>query len=339
MFALPVLICGALAIIAASINGRNLQTVSLNYIFKPRLVIAFALLCLLSVLSQNPASAENAEDAKLEIQKVMEAYTRDWNAHNISAVMSYYADDYVNSDGYDKKAIEQLTKDLWQLYPDIKSSSSIKQVRVEGSYATVISSDEASGNTADEMAGLGTKGELRSQVEGHVFLKHLGVKWRIIGDRTDYEKIRVAYGLAKQLEPNFSAPEQVRAGKQFSAKLEVELPTGLAASGSINQSTIDYPLARKAPDKFKQIGDPITEHPQLERVMTANSKNRNEVLMASIALTNASGNSIMGYIMVSRRLNVVPPMDEDAKSKIEASAKETKVDNSAEQRQNPDNVK
>lgn len=271
------------------------------------------------------SASGDAEEAKKDIEKLLAGFEKDWNTHNLDTVMAYYADDYVNNDGFDKKAIQQLTSDLWKAYPDIKSSSLVKQVRVEGPYATVESKDEASGNTADEMSGLGTKGELKSLSEGQLYLKKTGSKWRIIGDRIDYEKIRVSYGLARQLEPTFSAPEQVRSGKQYSARLEVELPTGLAATGSISQATVLYPLPKKAPDKFKQIGDPITEHPLLERVMTANTKNRNELLMASIALTNASGNSIMGYVMLTRRLNVIPVMEEEPKADATASAEQSET--------------
>ncbi len=264
--------------------------------------------------------AAAAEESKKEVEKLISSFEKDWNSHNIDAVMAYYDESYANNDGFDKKAIQQLTQDLWKAYPDIKSSSMVKLVRVDGPYAAVESKDEATGNTADEMAGLGTKGELKSLSEGQLYLKKMGTKWRIIGDRIDYEKIRVSYGLAKQLEPVFSAPDQVRAGKQYSARLEVDLPTGLAATGSIGQATVIYPLPKKTPDKFKPIGDPITEHPLLERMMVANTKNRNELLMASIALTNASGNSIMGYVMLTRRLNVIPPLEEEKPAAADTTA-------------------
>lgn len=258
-------------------------------------------------------ASQDSEEAKKEIEKILANFERDWNAHNLDGVMSYYADDYVNNDGFDKKVIQQLTQELWKTYPDIKSSSIIKQLRVEGPYATSSSHDEAVGTTTTEMPGLGTKGELKSVSEGQLYMKRVGSRWRITGDRIDYEKIRVSYGLARQLDPVFGAPEQVKGGKQFSAKLEVDLPTGLAATGSISQSLVSYPLP-KITDKYKQIGDPITERPLLERVMTANNKNRNELLMATVVLTNASGNSIMGIVMLTRRLNVIPSMEEEPKA-------------------------
>ncbi|MBX9720118.1 MAG: nuclear transport factor 2 family protein [Candidatus Obscuribacterales bacterium] len=255
------------------------------------------------------SGSSDAEQMKKDLEKLLVSFEHDWNSHNLDAVMAYYADDYYNNDGFDKKTIQQLTQELWKAYPDIKSTSLTKQIRVEGPYATVESKDEATGNTAEEMVGLGTKGELKSTSEGQLYLKHLGTRWRIIGDRIDFEKITVGYGLARQLQPIFAAPEQVKGGKQFTARLEVDLPTGLAASGAISQATVSFPLSKRIPDKYKPIGDAITDRPLLERVMVANTKNRNELLTASIGLTNASGNSLMGALTLTRRLNVIPTME------------------------------
>lgn len=267
--------------------------------------------------SISSAAVPENEENKKEIEKLLSSFEQDWNSHNLEPVMAYYADDYVNNDGFDKKTIQKLTEELWKTYPDIKSKSLTKQIRIEGPYATIESRDEALGSTKEDMPGLGTKGELKSLSEGQLYMKHLGMHWRIIGDRIDFEKIKVSYGQARQLEPIFAAPEQVKAGKQFSARLEVELPTGLGATGSISQSSVSFPLP-KISDKYKQIGDPLTERPLLERVMVANNKNRNELLMATVVLTNASGNSIMGVVMLTRRLNVIPLM-EDESNKADAT--------------------
>ena len=283
-------------------------------------------------------SSADSEDPKKEIEKLLAGFEHDWNAHNLDAVMAYYADDYVNNDGFDKKTIQKLTEELWKTYPDIKSSSLVKQIRIEGPYASVESHDEAVGSTNQEMPGLGTKGELKSISEGQLYCKHVGLHWRITGDRIDYEKIKVSYGAARQLEPIFAAPEQVKSGKQFSARLEVDLPTGLGATGSISQTSVSFPLP-KISDKYKQIGDPLTDRPLLERVMTANSKNRNELLMATVVLTNASGNSIMGVVMLTRRLNVVPIMEDDASKAENTTAQASTSEHKIEEQTSPNQVK
>jgi hypothetical protein len=276
------------------------------------------------------SAAQDYDADKKDIEKILSGFQNDWNAHNLESVMSYYADDYISNDGFDKATIQKLTEELWKTYPDIKSSSVTKQIRVEGPYATIASRDEATGNTATEFPGLACKGEMKSQAEGQLYMKHVGTRWRITGDRTDYEKIRINYGQGRQLEPTFAAPEQVKAGKQFSAKLEVELPAGLGATGAISQQLAVYPSA-KIHDKFKQLGDPLTDRPLLERVMTANTKGHNELLMSIIALTNASGNAIVGVVLLTRRVNVVPAPEDEGKvdTARTAPAADSKTDSEA----------
>lgn len=271
----------------------------------------------------SPDSRASEQDKK-DIEKLLVTLEKDWNSHNLDGVMGHYADDYVNNDGFDRKVVTDLTRDFWKEYPDVKSASSTKQIRVEGPFATVESRDVTTGTSEKEIQGLGTKGELTSVSEGQLYLKRIGPNWRIIGDRIDFERVRVTYGLARQLDPIFAAPEQVKAGKQFSAKLEVELPPGLTAMGSITAAQVQYPPPRP-PEAWKFMTDPASDHPLLERVMTANTKNRNELLMATIGVTNASRNSLMGIVILTRRLNVVPPMEDDGKKVVETTAEKPKA--------------
>ena len=123
-----------------------------------------------------------------EVQEFLDNIEQQWNAHNLEGLMSNYADDYVNNDGLNKKAVNDLTKDFWDQYPDAKSASKTKEVRIEGNYATVDSRDVASGNTAKEIPGVNSKGELRSVSEGQLYLRKFANGWKIIGDRINYEK-------------------------------------------------------------------------------------------------------------------------------------------------------
>lgn len=256
------------------------------------------------------ATNPDSEHEKKAIEKLLQSIEHDWNAHNLEAVMGYYSDDYMNNDGLDKKAVSALTQDFWKTYPDAKSASQTKEIRVEGPFATVASRDVATGTTSKEMPGIGTKGDLQSISEGQLYIKKQGGAWKIIGDRIDYEKVRVSFGLAQQLQATFSAPDQVKAGKQYAAKLELNLPTGLTAVGSITSTPLQYPQPQPE-DAWRPMNDPTADHPILERVMPANSKNRNELLMATVGITNASRNSLMGIAFLTRRLNVVPTMDDE----------------------------
>lgn len=264
------------------------------------------------------AEVKSEQDRK-EVEKLLQNIENDWNAHNLDTVMSYYADDYMNNDGLDKKAVSALTQDFWKTYPDARSTSQTKQVRVEGNFATVESQDVAVGTTAKEMPGIGTKGELQSLSEGQLYLKRQGGIWRIIGDRIDFEKVKVAFGLARQLQASFSAPEQVKAGRPYSARLELALPTGLTAVGSITSTPLQYPQPQPE-DAWRPMNEPSSDKPLLERVMGANTRNRNELLMATVGITNSSRNSLMGIAFLTRRLNVVPTMEEEPVKATEKDA-------------------
>jgi hypothetical protein len=259
-----------------------------------------------STITETATSEQDRQD----VEKVLKGIETDWNAHNLDAVMAYYSEDYLNNDGLDKKAVSALTQDFWKTYPDAKSNSETRAVRVEGPFATVESRDVATGTTAKEMPGIGTKGELTSVSEGQLYLKKTGATWKIIGDRIDYEKVRVAFGLARQVQASFSAPEQVKAGKAYTAKLELNLPSGLTAVGSITNTQLQYPQPQPD-DAWRPMNEPASDKPLLERVLTANNKNRNELLMATIGITNTARNSLMGIAFLTRRLNVIPTMEEE----------------------------
>jgi hypothetical protein len=276
-----------------------------------------------SEFSLEPDPGEHSQERK-EIENLLDTIENQWNEHNIEAVMGNYADDYINNDGLDKKAVTELTKDFWKTYPDAKSSSKTRQIRIDGNFATVESRDMAVGSTAKPWPGIGTKGDLSSISEGQLYIKKLGATWKIIGDRIDYEKVRVAYGLARDLDIGFSAPEQVKSGRHFSAKLELKLPTNLTAIGSITRQTLEYPQAQPS-DSWRPLDGPV-----LERVMEANNDNRNELLLATVGITNAAHSSLMGIEFLTRRLNVVPNLDDTHAVKTAekpATTSEAVVDN------------
>lgn len=252
---------------------------------------------------------KTTEKDRREIESLLKSIENEWNAHNLDAVMMYYADDYINNDGLDKAAVSSLTKEFWDRYPDARFTSRTKEIRVDGSFATVESRDVATGTTEKENSEIGSKGELVSISEGQLYLKKQGPSWKITGDRVDYEKVRVSFGLAKQLNANFSAPEQVKSGRSYSARLDVSLPVGLSAVGSITSQTLEYPQPPPT-DAWRPL-----DGSTLERIMPANKKNRNELLMATIGITNASRSHLMGITVLTRRLNVVPEAEESADRK------------------------
>lgn len=252
------------------------------------------------------AEEDKSHDSeKKEIEALLANLENLWNQHDIEGVMDYYAEDYINNDGIDKSTVRKLTTEFWGTYPDAHSTSRTKNVRVEGAYATVDSRDSATGTTAKEFNTIKSKGELQSLSEGQLYLKNLSGKWKIIGDRIDFEKVKVCFGLARQLSAAFTAPEQMKSGKAYSAKLEVNLPPGLNAVGSITNQPLKYPQVAA------QDNPRVMEGPTLERVMNANTENCNELLTARILLTDPTRNKVLGVTVFTRRLNVVPEQKQE----------------------------
>ncbi len=297
-------------------RARKSEKCRVSLVVSSVVALAMSVTLALPGLTIEPATGASPSDKEFSLDPDLNAYAKErgeiesvlknietqWNAHNLEGVMANYADDYVNNDGLDKKAVTELTKEFWKTYPDARSNSKTKQIRVEGNFATIESRDTATGSTAKEMPGIGTKGDLNSVSEGQLYMRKYGTAWRIVGDRIDYEKVRVAFGLAKQLDALFIAPEQVKSGNQYSAKLEVKLPPELGAVGSITSQPLQYPQITPN-DAWRPID---SDTHTLERMLPANTSNHNELLMATVGITNASKNSLMGISFLTRRLNVVP---------------------------------
>jgi ketosteroid isomerase-like protein len=247
-------------------------------------------------------SDKSNESQRKDIENLLADIEGQWNAHNLDKVMSYYADDYINNDGLDKKAVAELTQEFWKTYPDAKSTSLTKQIRIEGNFATIESRDTATGTTAMNH-DTSLTGELNSVSEGQLYLKNVNSSWKIIGDRIDYEKVRVAYGLAKNLNVAFTAPEQIKSGRQFAAKLDVDLPAGYLAIGSITNQPLEYP--QHTPNEIWRAMETST----LERIISANTSNKNELLMATIGITDLAKRNLVGIELLTRRINVVPEIE------------------------------
>src|SRR5579871_1567514 len=60
------------------------------------------------------SDAKDHEEERQEIEKILNTIEDQWNNHNLDGVMGNYADDYVNNDGLDKKAVSALTQDFWK---------------------------------------------------------------------------------------------------------------------------------------------------------------------------------------------------------------------------------
>lgn len=243
-----------------------------------------------------------------EVQKInelLDKLEKNWNEHNIEDVMNYYSEDFVNGDGLDLESVIKLTKDLWEAYPDIKSKTHERTVRIYADYATVESTDFYYGESANVREEVGTKGILKAVSVGNLFLKKYGPTWKIISDKTLFEKLSIGYGIGNELidenKLKLSAPEQIPAGKQYTARLDFNLSEDVKPVAAISKELLIYPHS-PVEDKFRLVSDL-----KLEKFLTANNISKNELITATIGLTGGTLRpKLLGLVFLTRRVNVIP---------------------------------
>lgn len=231
------------------------------------------------------------------------------NAHNIEELKALYSDDYVNADGIDLKTLMTLIKETWKNFPDMALTSNIQSVHINNDYATIETFDIAKGTTAKLSEMTKDTGNLTSNSKIIIYLKKFGNDWKIVSDKIVYEKTFLKYGKAKSFDYDIVAPEQVLAGSEYTATVEVNVPQGVVALGSITREPIVYPEV-KSEEIFRQIPP---EYGVLERIMNANSTNNNELAVASIGFTELVQDmyqnaqiKLTGMVLMMQRVNVIP---------------------------------
>ena len=261
---------------------------------------------------QSAAFSINAETKDIEsvtetekINALLDGLEKAWNNHTVEKVVQYYSDDFVNGDGLPLEAVKSLTSELWEAYPDIKSSSHDRSVRVYGEFATIESVDLYEATSSMIRPEVGTKGTLKAVSMGELFLKKFGPAWKIISDKTFFEKVSIGYGVGVELidqsKIKLSAPEQVASGHQYTAKLDFDLGEDIKPVAAISKEVLVYPQVA-AEDKFRLVNES-----KLERLFPANKINKNELVTATIGLTGgALKPKLLGLVFLTKRVNVIP---------------------------------
>ena len=285
-------------------------------------IFCFSFLPALCFDFQSAAFSVTAEtkdiDSIAETQKINELLDdleNNWNAHNLEKVVKHYSDDFVNGDGIELESVKNLTKELWEAYPDIKSRSQERTVRVYGEFATIESTDLYEATSSMVRQEVGTKGVLKAVSTGELFLKKFGPTWKITSDRTFFEKVSIGYGIGSELidqnKIKLSAPEQIASGQQYTAKLDFNLPSDVKPVAAISKEVLVYPQV-PAEDKFRLINES-----KLERLFPANKINKNELITATVGLTGgALKPKLLGLVFLTKRVNVIPVTDQSSEISI-----------------------
>lgn len=72
-----------------------------------------------------------------DIKKVIDQQSAYTNKYDLKGLATLYADDFVNSDGFNKDVYFKLIEETWDIYPDIVYKTDIKNIEFSDNYATV----------------------------------------------------------------------------------------------------------------------------------------------------------------------------------------------------------
>ncbi len=243
-----------------------------------------------------------------QIKEVFELQDKYTNSHNLDKLSELYSENFVNTDGFGKKVYFELIKNTWETYSDIIYGTVVRDIQVNGDYATVQTFETALATTHEQSETLDAFGELRSSANSIYHLQKFGSKWLITAEQILNEESQLKYGDARFIKMDLKAPNMVSAGQEYSASLDIELGEDESAIASIENQEIIHPIG-KPKEIFRQLG----ENNELERLFKANKKNINEYATASIGIAKTvpydetrSRVYVSGIAFLMSRVNVIP---------------------------------
>lgn len=235
------------------------------------------------------------------------------NQKRIDDAMKHYHSDFLSGDNFTREQLRSMIVDTWQAYPNIQYNSQAVELRVYGDWAALQSLDKTTALAPADKDIIDVPGTLASESSSILYFRRFGADWQITSDATVWEQAVVRYGVGDTVKMTLSAPEQVRAGDGYSATLQAQLPAGVLSIAHIDNQPIRYPHP-KADGKFRTLNP---DNASLQRVLKANTENRNEVVSAVVTLTKIDQKdperpsvSVAGVISILKRVNVVPTSQE-----------------------------
>lgn len=256
-----------------------------------------------------------ALDDHSEISRVVNNQAKYASEHKLEKIKELYADDYFNSDGFNRDLFFKMVEETWDAYPNISYTVQIKNITIDNDFALVEVFETAMGETKTVSEILDEKGLLYSESTTVYCLKKQGRSWKIFSDYIISEKDSLRFGDTKNLTMDISAPAIISAKKDYTASLSINLPKDSIILASLNNDPIVYPnIESTAIFKNLKTGG------VLERVLTSNSDNHNEFAIASIGVTKAKINkeknidlTLSGIAFLRSRVNVIPQRNVNAK--------------------------
>ena len=212
-----------------------------------------------------------AFDPKEQITNLFKDYEKCGNKHQLNKLKNFYHEKYVNADGFSYDTYFKLVEQTWAMYPDMQYTFEVKDIVVNGDYATARVYETAKGLAKEPSEYLDDQGQIESNAEFIYYLKKFGNQWKLISDSAIFEKTFLKYGEAKDIAFDVVAPGMIAAGEEYTVTFAADAPKDKLMMGSITTEKITYPSERP-----KEVFRKIKEDGMLERIVKANTDGYNE---------------------------------------------------------------
>ena len=245
-------------------------------------------------------SEQNREykQAVKDIKNLFNIHNTFANSHNLKGLESLYADNYINNDGFNKKAYFKSIESTWEACKDLTYTTKIQSISINGDFASVQVFETANGTIYDKLDLMPVTGEIHSSSTGIYHLIQINGKWFISGETSLSDESSLLYGDARFMNIEIQAPAQVESGDTYTTTIKVDTDDNVNTFiiGSIDHDPVTYPAST-----------PKTE------LRKANTDNVNEYAIASLAISKAKNLGedhfqiyMAGLACVMKRVNVVP---------------------------------
>lgn len=253
--------------------------------------------------------AEPGSPAVVEILSTIDDLVTASNQHKLEEVLQHYSPRFISGDNLNLVAIKKLISETWQTFPDIQYRTQTMEIRVSGDWATVESIDTATASAKADPTISTNSGKLNSRSRGLLYLHRTGKTWEITSDYTLFEMATITYGELSNVNLVLATPEQAFAGDLYTAKIKLDVPKGVLAIATISKEPLVYPQV-KPKDRFRSMS---ADSNSLERIFQANTTNNNEIVTATVGLTQVNQDEedrptikLNGIATVVKRVNVIP---------------------------------
>ena len=247
---------------------------------------------------------------KMEIKSLIKQHNKALSNHDIEKIKTFYDENYKSTDGFNLDDMSKMLEQTYSAYNNIKYQTKIISINTDDNWALVQLKDKTTASVyPTEIKEI--KKEKMGKLEGisiyNMYLKKENDSWKIVQDDILIEQTSLKYGIANKMDMDLIAPYQVKNNEEYDLSLKINKPDDIIALASISREEITYP-----PQDYKEKFRKIPELGELERVVRANNKNKDEYAVASIGLTKVSVNEaqtkarieVLGLAYLMKRVNM-----------------------------------